>query len=549
MFINIVAQHTPYIQGLSSTYTPGPAPSPPASPNPPQAEPIAFSVVTRASLFGITGSAISSTTLATVTCADDAMTIVPSLTVPGLTLSYAAKVLSIAGTPTTPTGVHRLVVSYISSDGASTVRGSSEHEITIVSASEVLTIGAMAGASGRVAVPLSATLASPSANYPTDVQAYPQSSIPGLTATLAWTTGPSSGSGTLTLAGTPTAAGTYSLEIDYYGREVFLGTSTHEVVIGARYEAPAPAPSPTPAPPAPSPSPPPAPTPAPAPGLGPDPYFAQVKVLMHFNSATGIAYDVKGNTFTNAGATLTTGAVAEAASFSSASTRIEGLVSGADGATGDLTVEAMVKVSAACWTALVGGSTKDVRFCPVVTLLDDDGEVVWSLGFMSSGNTTNAPGRFVVGAFYSALTGFQSGNPVGSRSLSTYAYPESRSLTPPGRFVHLLAVRSKNPVSSSDGQYEQGTWIDGQGGQRVVGDLSLLKTASSGTVRVGGVTPAIQYANANAGIKAVALVPFAGETDELRITAAARHADALNNAFQQVRDIAAAGRVIPWPNY
>ena len=96
-------------------------PAPPTPPEPPQAEPITFSAVTRASLFGVIGSAISSTTLATITCADASMTIRQSETVAGLTFSYSAGVLTVAGTPTGSTRVQRVVVSYIASDGSNTV--------------------------------------------------------------------------------------------------------------------------------------------------------------------------------------------------------------------------------------------------------------------------------------------------------------------------------------------------------------------------------------------------------------------------------------------
>ena len=78
------------------------------------------------------------------------MTIAQSEAVGGLTFSYSAGVLSVAGTPTGSTRVQRVVVSYVSSDGNSTIRGSTTHEITLVKASEVLTIGSMASAAGKV---------------------------------------------------------------------------------------------------------------------------------------------------------------------------------------------------------------------------------------------------------------------------------------------------------------------------------------------------------------------------------------------------------------
>jgi len=239
MFAAIFSQHAPLIRDYPGAPPPPPAPpDPPEPPQPPLAEPITFAAVTRASLFGTIGDAISSTTLATITCADAAMTIALSEPVAGLTFSYSAGILSVAGTPTGSTRVQRVVVSYVASDGSNSVRGSTSHEITLVNASEVLTIGSQSGAAGRVGRPLSATLASPSANYNVNVTAHPASLIPGCTASLTWTPGATS-SGTLTLTGTPTRAGTLPLVVNYRNGAVDLGTSTHEVVIAAAYEAPA----------------------------------------------------------------------------------------------------------------------------------------------------------------------------------------------------------------------------------------------------------------------------------------------------------------------
>ena len=198
----IFAQHVPLIRDYPGAPPAPPAPpDPPTPPDPPQSEPIAFSAVTRPSLFGIIGSAISSTTLATITCADASMTIVQSETVGGLTFSYSAGVLSVSGTPTGSTRVQRVVVSYIASGGGNTVRGSTTHEITLVKASEVLTIGSMASAAGKVGRPLSATLASPTANYLVGVTAHPALTVPGCEATLSWTEASPTSSGTLTLSG------------------------------------------------------------------------------------------------------------------------------------------------------------------------------------------------------------------------------------------------------------------------------------------------------------------------------------------------------------
>jgi hypothetical protein len=543
------------------TYS-GDAVVPGCTPKPTDDEPIAFAAVTRASLFGVVGSAISSTTLATITCADSAMTVRVSHEVPGLTFSYASNVLTVAGTPTGPSSLTRVVVSYIASDGSCQVRGSTEHEITIVDATEVLTIGSMAGASGRVGQPMAGvTLCTLSSNFAVDLRHVIRSGMPPqrvigvawLQSELAWTKGATSGSGSMKLSlFIPDYGGTYNLIVDYFGFGVLLGTSTHEIVITSSYQPPAPAPSPVPAPPAPAPSPPPVPSPAPAPGRGPDSLFSFVKVLMHFDSATGIATDVKGNTFTNQGATLGTGAVSEGAIFTSAATRIEGSVAGIDGSSGTLCVEAMVDIDATAWSALMDGSLTDNRFCPVVTLIDNEGEVVWTLGFASTRNRTGPEGRHVRPTMFNALTGFQFGYPAGSQCAVTHAYPELKAR--PGRFVHLAATRRANPVSPTDGSYDQGTWFDGlAGGYRAVPYISLLKTVATGTLRIGGACPRIEYVIEEVMQRDVTIVPFSGAIDELRITAYQRYVDYLFPGLlawgQQVSAIPAHARVIPWPNY
>ena len=550
MFSNILAQHVPYIQGFGSE-TAGPVPSPPPSPAPPPEERIAFSAVTRPALFGITGSAVGTITLATITCADASMTIVASLTVPGLTLAYAANVLTISGTPTTPTAVHRLVVSYISSDGAATVRGSSEHEITIVSASEVLSIGSMAGASGRVAVPLSTTLASPSTNYPVEVTALAQTAVPGLTPTLAWTEGESTGSGTLTMAGTPTLAGTYSLEVDFYGRGVFLGTSTHAVVIGERYEPPAPAPAPVPAPPAPAPSPPPAPSPAPAPGTGPDPVLTTTRVLMRFNSATGIATDERGNTFVSSGPTLVTGAVAEGARVNAAGDAISGTVPTlviTDADDEHLTVEAMVKPNDnALWVAVFADG---VRFMPVASCVEPDGALVWTLGYVSliDDSVPENPGRTVHPCFIASTAG--TSLDVSGVTMRNYRVMALGRPIPsqPRQFLHLAGMLKHEALA------KLACWGDGKG-QFNIGCATftgtLQRPTAAAVVRIGSTfvpNPGAVIDPQGRPVQIRKMVGAKFDIDEFRIKQD-DHYGALITGTNTQADIPATARVIPWPNY
>lgn len=345
MMSAILAQHAPLIRDYPNAPPPPPAPpAPPTPPQPPVAQPIAFAVVTRPSLFAIIGSALGSTTLATVTCADASMAISLSEAVAGLTFSYAAKVLTVSGTPTGSTRKQRVVVSYVASDGSNSIRGSTAHEITLVAASEVLTIGAIAGITGRVGYPLNQVLCTPTANFDADVLSFGNTAILGLSTQ--WTWNRALRAGELRVIGTPLVGcgpnGGYSFA--FMANQQVLGSGTASCTIVQGYEAPAPAPAPTPAPPPPAPSPPPVPSPAPAPGLGPDPFFSNVKVLLHFNAATGLAHDVKGNTFTNSGAVLTTGAVNEAADFDPTDV-ISGEVSDISTATTEITVDALVDIN------------------------------------------------------------------------------------------------------------------------------------------------------------------------------------------------------------
>ena len=543
MIAGILSIHTPLTRDYPGAPPPPPAPpAPPDPPIPPLPEPIAFSAVTRGSLFGITGAATGSITLATITCADASMTIRLSEAVPGLIFTYAANVLTVAGTPTTPTGVHRVVVSYIASGAIKTIRGSTEHVITIVSASEVLTIGSMAGASGRVGVPMVEVLASPSTNFAVDVTAAATSLVPGVSPLLAWTRGSSTGAGVLAAVGIPTLAGTYSLVVDYRMGTILLGTSTHAIVIAAAYQAPAPAPAPTPAPPAPSPSPPPAPAPAPAPGLGPDPMLSSVRALLRFNADTGLAYDHRENTFTNTGVSTTSGAVAEAGLFSGAEvgppTFIKGQVNGCDGSDSMLTAECMVDIGASAWAALTAAG-QATRFCPVVTYVSADGAVVWSLGFGSWVVSQNGViSRIVIALHWTALSSSQN---IGSQNNSVLCISDRIIADRPARFVHLAHCRKPHLTD----QFVGATWIDGYPG--LSGGLAQqvkLVSAAAGSVLIGGAIPRIEYLLSTT--RDVEGVAFSGAIDEVRITAASRYSAKTGTSPSA---LLASDRVIPWPNY
>lgn len=565
MFSNILAQHVPYIPGFGSE-TAGPVPSPPPSPAPPPEERIAFSASVKPCLWVTTGSAIGSTTLATITCAET-LTATFNQTFAGLTLSYSSATLTISGTASGTTGVYRLVVTYTNSSGV--VRGSTEHEITVRSASETLTIGTMTSVAGKVGKALSVAILSPSANYPTELIAKPQTAVPGLTATLAWTVGASTASGTLTLAGTPTEAGTFTLTVDYSGRGMELGTSTHTVVIGESSATIPSAPAAAPGPPAPSPAPAPACTPAPAPPSGPDSDLTNTRVLMRFDAqdaattaaqAVALATDERGNTFavvTMSGGALgvTAGAVNGGALFADGG-RITGTVAALDNSDGEyesLTVECMVDVTST--STLWSAAPSSLRyFVPVVSAMssagDAGGSVVWSLGLLSVG-IGPAPGVYTGRQVYPCFM-VQTENTTLTHEGVTYrAYTQAALGDPlnsrPGRYIHLAGMlKTGTPAKLA-------AWADGASpyaGTCATFTGRLLRdvpTVHIGTIP-GGVIPKNLIGPDGVPFRIAGLLPPRFALDELRIKTSAQYGSYITGTNAQA-DIPATARVIPWPNY
>lgn len=543
MMGSILGAHSPLFRDYPNQPSPPPAPpAPPTPPSPPQSEPIAFSAVTRASLFGVIGSAISSTTLATITCADAAMTIALSEAVGGLTFSYSAGVLSVSGTPTGSTRVQRVVVSYISSDGNATVRGSTTHEITLVKASETLTIGTIAGVTGRVGFPLSQVVCTPTANFDADVLCFGTTALPGVS--VGWSWNKAGRTGTLTLAGTPTQTfgpdGGFQFSFIANGQE--LGTGTTNCTIVQRYEALAPAPAPVPAPPAPSPSPPPAPTPAPAPGRGPDALLSSVKVLLHFDGADPGTNSAAGQpTFTSVDCSQASNpglgmmqrfGYSEDEGWSTAaglSSKMEATVAGLNGTASSLTAECLVDLNEVCWDAHREQAGAVNRYTPVMSLISSDSRMVWTLGFLSTSGLTysDADTRRVVMTvlvqqWANGALNFLSGN-----YLTDF----------PGRFIHLAAQRTTAPgLSLTYG------WTDGQPWVSSGSTGADFLDPASTTCRLGNTCPGLTALSVFGGV-GVELIPFVGSLDEVRATAAARYGAYIGATLPP------AARVIPWPNY
>ena len=291
--LTILAQHAALIRDYAAS---SPAPAPPASPPvpspappPPDTTPPVFTVAAVSPVDFTISTAISpARTLATITTAETSVAILASASVPGVTFNVVGSpVTSITatGTPTTAAQT-RVVLTYVRNDGSGLVLGSSTHVINVIDPSILFVAGANASYSGRAGVPVAVTLCSPSLALDVDVLAFPNVGTPGCTVSLAWTRGGTS-TGVLTLAGTPTTEGVYSLTVTYYALGRIVGTSAHTITITAAWtpapSPPAPAPAPTPPTPAPVPSPPAAPTPGPLPAA--DPPFASVLMLHHFDAA------------------------------------------------------------------------------------------------------------------------------------------------------------------------------------------------------------------------------------------------------------------------
>lgn len=570
MFSNFLAQHQPYMRDYGPA-TAAPAPSITPSPAPPEDDAIAFSAAEKPCLWGTVGSAMGSTTLATITCADASMTAERSLSIAGLTFAYAANVLSVSGTPTGPSGVFRLVVSYISSDGNRTVRGSTEHEITIWDTSEELTIGDMESAAGKVGRPLTATLASPAANFPVDVVALPQTMVPGLTVALDWTVGVSDADGDLTISGTPTEAGTFTLTVNYSGRGTELGTSTHTIIVAEAFEAIPSAPAAAPGPAAPAPAPAPACTPAPAPPVGPDAGLEFTQVLMRFDAqgldtaaeeAVALALDRRGNTFsvlTMSGGALasTTGAVSGGALFSDGG-RISGTAAALVNTAGEYestTVECMVDVSSTStlWSA---PATSLRYYMPIVTTMSPagaaGGAVIWTFGLISIG-TGPIPGEYTTRQVFPCFM-VRTENTTLVRGDVTYRWYTQAAFgfpinTRPGRFIHLAGMlKNGSPCKVAawgDGMAPySGTCATFTG--RLRRDLSTIHI---GTIPGGALHSFLDIIDPNGDPFVISgLLPPRMALDELRIKTTDHYGSLITGSNTQA-DIPAASRVIPWPNY
>jgi hypothetical protein len=297
MIGSFFTQHLPAVRNSYAGGTPAP-PGPDGSvwPKPidPSLLPI-FNVVATPQITRYNGQSAAAVTLATISTTEASFSIVgdmPGGLAPSITAGAVVGGLNTftvawpASAPyVKPFGLYRSTLNYVRSTGDGGVFGSSLHEVLVLDPAILLTYSTRVDLVGRIAQPVSTTLAALTFAARADVTAAVAGVVPGLSFGLAWTPGATS-SGSLSATGTPTVAGTYSVVATYSALGVVLGSSTHAVLIGAAAPPPAPTPAPVPAP-APLP---PAPAPgAPAPGLPPasqgDALLASNSVRHHFHAA------------------------------------------------------------------------------------------------------------------------------------------------------------------------------------------------------------------------------------------------------------------------
>jgi len=235
------------------------------------------------------------------------------------------------------------------------------------------------------------------------------------------------------------------------------------------------------------------------------------------------------------------GFVRSAASFSSLSF-MDGTISpdtaqyGVDGADGALSVECMVNLGHEAWAALSAPGDAP-RYCPVVSMLSSQGEVVWTLGFASWVVSDRGGRPMRLPSIPVSIIQLTSQGWLGGLSTLAIAQPLSARQD---RYIHLCAERKVG----NNGWFEHGVWFDGNPGLYYSTEqIDKLRASSRGLVRLGGGIPGV----IDLGVPGVAeLVRFTGGLDELRITAATRRGAQLR---LNMLALPPSLRVIPWPNY
>lgn len=579
MFPSLVASQSPTVQEFGAP-SPAPAPAPPA-PAPAGAPPMpgpapeprqAFSVVAVPDLFCIVGTFVPSSTVATATCDDAAPLLHVSQQVPGLTFSIAGKVVRVEGTPAAPADLHRVVLSFLASDGSLATLGACTLHVQVVDASEVLTVGAMGNATGKVGYPASASLVTVTTNYGVQVTAVARLTIEGLSWVFNWTRGTSSGSGTMQMTGTPVQAGTYEAGFDYYARGRLVGSSTHTVQIVAAHE-------PLPAPPAaaPAPSPPaivapPAPVAVVAAETGPDALWGSTVTLARFDdegSGEFVQDLAAGLDWVNEGAEVVPGLTGTAARFSTAATRVVRsapdlqIVTPADES---LTVDVMVKFAAdsALWSMRPGRRT---LFVPVVHAANRGGALLWALGLKLWSRFTPfgvedavviEPVFLMGGAGFiqayapDAVTGENTLLQIDAQMQEATGLPIAFA---PGRYCHMRGL-----FAAFSGNRKQAVWFDGIAPANCFVGLNYMDRPDPANcqIQVGGTcdVPGRSLSPRAFGVlrpdgrvgRYDEVLPLVADVDELRITKAGRNTAFLTGLTGQ-SNLPESARTPPWRNY
>lgn len=501
----------------------GNVPSPPDSPS---QSPLRFQAVEVECLDATESAVLGSTVIANIDTDSNGPDVVFTGVPPGLTPTFTwigplTGTLAIAGTPTAP-GTYRLTATFYEHLTLKAL-GTTECDITIWPAAGTFSPGALASPTGRVGVPATLQLTTPSANYNVDVSVVANLPVPGMSLVAAWTPGVTS-SGTVSLVGTPTAAGTYALTLTYRRKSTCeirnLATSIHTVTIGALTPPPPPAPAPAPAP---SPAPAPAPTP---PGISrgpvPDNLWSSVAILQQWNNSRTIMSEVGDSAvrfdtvymdargrheMTDPAPFYATDGAGDAGAAGGSSLCYLG--DPLWQTDGNLTAECFYRMSSADIAYLFSAST-ETRLLVMMSLNPNwgTGNFMWKLGYSSS---IEGGRRVVRPTFIQGRTG----GPVGNSPIQCFG-PEIGS--PPFSFFHLAGQ-----VVLSGGTTEIAAWHNGVGG----GATKVVTSGQSYRLVAGNNFMTHQGSKPNCaptgGLTYSGTRSASGYIDQMRVTKAQRY--------------------------
>lgn len=192
------------------------------------------------------------------------------------------------------------------------------------------------------------------------------------------------------------------------------------------------------------------------------------------------------------------------------------------GADGPLSVECFVRIDPATglWAA---GS--DTRFSPLLSVINADGQLVWTMGFRSF---INALGRVVLLTMYRAMPA------VDGSFWRLSSGPSAGISSAAEQFSHAAIGWG------ASGGVNVGCWWDGGGGESGVSNSAGVPHQEGAILRVGGSCTLAGTSDAGATI-----LPLIADIDELRLTAAQRFIVTSGLTVP----ISALARQTPFPNY